>query len=121
MSTTTSSPATAAWWAAGWPNRASEARRCRGSGGTRRLRDVLGAEDDLRPVLAHHPRQTYGVVVADWLSIEVLDGAFPASQWRYAHGEALIEAAVTNGASHWEWHEHRWGVLLELAFDREGS
>jgi len=75
----------------------------------------------VRAVLAQHPRQTYGGPVADWLSIEVLDGAFPASQWRYAHGEALIEAALTNGASHWEWHEHRWGVLLELAFEREGS
>jgi len=59
---------------------------------------------------------TYGGNVAEWLSIEVFDGAFPASLWRNAHGEALVEAAVTNGASEWEWHQHRWGVVLEIAF-----
>ena len=57
--------------------------------------------------------------MAEWLTIEVFDGAFPARQWRAAHGNALLEAGVTNGASDWAWHEHRWGVVLELEFDGE--
>jgi hypothetical protein len=54
-----------------------------------------------------------------WLTIEVFDGASPASLWRYAHGESLLEAAVTNGVSNWEWHQHQWGVVLELRFRDE--
>ena len=54
-----------------------------------------------------------------WLSIEVFDGEFPATSWRRAHGEWLTEAAITNGAVQWEWHEHRWGVVLELEFSDE--
>ncbi|MGY1616239.1 hypothetical protein ACI797_05785 [Geodermatophilus sp. SYSU D00691] len=53
----------------------------------------------------------------EWLTIEVLDAeAFPASMWQHAHGNDLVEAAVTNGALYWEWHETRWGVVLELVF-----
>ena len=51
-----------------------------------------------------------------WLSIEVFDGEFPASAWRRAHGDNLTEAAITNGARRWQWHKHRWGVVLELEF-----
>jgi hypothetical protein len=54
--------------------------------------------------------------VSEWLTIEVFDGAFPASQWRFAHSESLLEAAITHGALDWVWHEHRWGVVLELEF-----
>lgn len=55
-----------------------------------------------------------------WLTIEVLDGTeYPASSWRRAHGEQLIEAAVTNRARQWLWHEHRWGVVLEIEFSDE--
>ena len=55
--------------------------------------------------------------MAEWLSIEVLDaGSSPASLWRGAHGNDLVEAAVTHGALYWEWHEPRWGVVLELVF-----
>jgi hypothetical protein len=55
--------------------------------------------------------------VAEWLTIEVLDAeAFPASRWQDAHGNDLVEAAVTNYALYWEWHETRSGVVLELAF-----
>jgi hypothetical protein len=57
--------------------------------------------------------------VAYWLSIEVFDDAFPAVAWRDAHERFLVEAAVTNSASYWEWHVHRWGVVLELAFEDE--
>ena len=57
--------------------------------------------------------------MSEWLSIEVFDGAFPATLWRNAHGESLVEAALTNGAEDWVWHQHRWGVVLEIAFTEE--
>lgn len=52
-----------------------------------------------------------------WLTIEVLDdGGVSANAWRGAHSELLTEAAVTNGAKQWNWHKHRWGVVLEIEF-----
>jgi hypothetical protein len=54
-----------------------------------------------------------------WFSIEVLDGASSASLWSEAHGDALVESALTSGASDWNWHRHSWGVVLELAFDTD--
>jgi hypothetical protein len=57
--------------------------------------------------------------VPEWLTIEVVDGEAPASGWRLAHENALIEAAITHGASFWEWHLTRWGVVLELVFDSD--
>ena len=56
-----------------------------------------------------------------WLTIEVQHGGLSAEGWRRAHGERLIEAAVTNGASEWVWHSPSWGVILELAFRDEES
>jgi len=55
--------------------------------------------------------------VAEWLTVEVFDAeSFPASRWQDAHGNDLIEAAITHYAVYWEWHQTRWGVVLELAF-----
>jgi hypothetical protein len=55
-----------------------------------------------------------------WWSIEVFDGPHASARsWRDAHGAALIESAVTNGARDWQWHRHSWGVLLEVAFADE--
>jgi hypothetical protein len=54
-----------------------------------------------------------------WLTIEVFDGESTASLWRLARGDALTEAALTNGAEQWGWHEHRWGVVLEIEFATE--
>src|SRR5687768_2584582 len=54
-----------------------------------------------------------------WLTIEVQHGDIPADGWRRAHGEWLIEAAVTNRATRWMWHTPRWGVILELQFADE--
>ncbi|MGY1828807.1 hypothetical protein ACI8AA_00085 [Geodermatophilus sp. SYSU D01180] len=54
--------------------------------------------------------------MAEWLTVEVLDGGEPASTWRRAHEDGLVEAAVTQGALYWEWHDTRWGVVLEVAF-----
>ncbi len=57
------------------------------------------------------------MLVAEWLTIEVLDAEqFAASSWQHAREVDLVEAAVTHGAVYWEWHETRWGVVLELAF-----
>jgi hypothetical protein len=67
------------------------------------------------------------VSVDYWLTIEVQHGETLASEWpsarawRRAHGQRLIEAAVTNGAKSWTWHEPRWGVILELEFSDEES
>jgi hypothetical protein len=46
-------------------------------------------------------------------SIEVLHGEFRARQWQDAYSSVLAEPAVTAGATGWEWHEHRWGVVFE--------
>ena len=53
----------------------------------------------------------------EWWSIEVFDGAVPAARWKDAHSGSLIESAISNGAVDWVWHEHRWGVVFEVAFD----
>ena len=54
--------------------------------------------------------------MAHEMSIEVLDGAFSASVWEHAHGDALVQAALRHGLTDWEWHRLRWGVVLELSF-----
>jgi hypothetical protein len=55
----------------------------------------------------------------EWWSIEVLNGPVSAARWKNAHGASLVEAALTNGAVDWAWHEFRWGVVLEVAFEDE--
>jgi hypothetical protein len=55
----------------------------------------------------------------EWWSIEVFNGPFPAARWKDAHSRSLIESAVTNGAVDWVWHEHRWGIVFEVAFANE--
>ena len=54
-----------------------------------------------------------------WFSIEVFDGAFGASLWADAHGDALVETALLDGAVDWEWHTTTWGVVFEVAFEDE--
>jgi len=51
-----------------------------------------------------------------WWSIEVCDGRFLARQWRRAHGEALQEALLTNGAYDWCWTATPFGIVLEVGF-----
>jgi hypothetical protein len=55
--------------------------------------------------------------MAEWWSIEVFDGRVSAARWKDAYGSWLIESAISNGAVDWAWHEHRWGVVFEVAFD----
>jgi hypothetical protein len=58
--------------------------------------------------------------MAEWWSIEVFDAAeLPARRWKDAHQDQLTEAAITHGATYWEWHEHRYGVVFEVLFDSD--
>ena len=57
----------------------------------------------------------------EWWSIEVIDGRSSARAWAESHGDALIWAAQLEGAVDWDWHEHRWGVVLEIAFRDEDA
>ena len=54
--------------------------------------------------------------MAEWWSIEVFHADQSARRWKDSYERALIEAALANGALDWAWHEHRTGVVLELAF-----
>jgi hypothetical protein len=59
--------------------------------------------------------------MAGWWSIEVFDGESSARLWQEAYSGTLVEAAVTHGATSWEWHEHRWGVVLEVEFGADAQ
>src|ERR1700734_3699788 len=55
--------------------------------------------------------------MAEWWSIEVFSGdKLPASGWRYAYEDDLTEAAITNGALYYEWHDTEYGVIFEVLF-----
>lgn len=55
------------------------------------------------------------------MSIEVLNGTVSAAAWADAHGDALVEAALTGGALYWELHHFRWRSVLELVFADEAA
>jgi len=58
----------------------------------------------------------------EFWTIEVMDGSSsPASRWRDAYGENLVEAALTHGAQEWNWVSRAWGVLLEVGFRDEAD
>lgn len=57
--------------------------------------------------------------MSQWWSIEVADGAFPATRWWRSHRRELVEAAITHGAVDWGWVLRPWGLIVELAFDEE--
>lgn len=58
--------------------------------------------------------------MSEWWSIEVFDsGELPARRWKDSYQDQLTQAAVTNGATYWEWHEHRYGVVFEVLFDSD--
>ena len=60
--------------------------------------------------------------MSEWWSIEVFDGEqLLARRWKESYQDELIEAALTNGAVHWEWHEHRYGVVFEVLFDTDAQ
>jgi hypothetical protein len=58
--------------------------------------------------------------VSEWWSIEVFDSSeLPARQWKDSYQDKLTEAALTNGATEWAWHEHRYGVVFEVLFESD--
>jgi hypothetical protein len=57
--------------------------------------------------------------MAQWWSIEVLHGELSAFRWQEQHDDALIEAALTNGACDGTWHVEPWGVVFEVCFTEE--
>ena len=60
---------------------------------------------------------TGGDGMAEWWSIEVFSSdKLPASAWRYAYEDELTEAAITNGALYYEWHDSQYGVIFEVLF-----
>jgi hypothetical protein len=59
--------------------------------------------------------------MAEWWSIEVFHGELAAGRWRDTYSSILIESAVASGATSWEWHEHRWGVVFEVEFAGDGQ
>jgi len=59
--------------------------------------------------------------MAEWWSIEVFDGEFPATRWRDTYSSTFIESAISHGATDWTWHVHRWGVVFEAAFDEDAQ
>lgn len=64
-----------------------------------------------------HARGRILMAVSDpWLLIEVLDGEVSASEWRRAHAETLIDAAIADRAVRWSWRVHDRGVVFEIAF-----
>jgi len=55
--------------------------------------------------------------MAEWWSIEVFSGdKLTATGWRYAYEDELTEAAITNGALYYEWHDSEYGVIFEVLF-----
>jgi len=60
--------------------------------------------------------------VSEWWSIEVFDASeLPARRWKDSYQDDLTEAALTNGAVEWAWHEHRYGVVFEVLFESESQ
>jgi len=57
--------------------------------------------------------------MAEWFSIEVLDGSSSARAWKEAFGDRLVATAHGHGLTDWQWHEFRWGVVLELELPDE--
>lgn len=56
-----------------------------------------------------------------WMSIEVFNGPYAASLWADAHGDTLVECAVTAGAVDWELKRTAWGVVFEVSFHNEAA
>ena len=59
--------------------------------------------------------------MSEWWSIEVFDASALPTRWKDSYQDGLIEAALTNGAVSWEWHEHRYGVVFEVLFDSDAQ
>ena len=61
-------------------------------------------------------------IMGEWWSIEVFSGdRLPASGWRTAYEDDLTEAAITNGAQYYEWHDTQYGVIFEVLFPTDAE
>jgi hypothetical protein len=57
--------------------------------------------------------------MAEWFSIEVLDGDGSARLWAEVYADSVVWAAQACGATDWEIAEHSWGVLIEIELPSE--
>jgi hypothetical protein len=57
--------------------------------------------------------------MAEWFSIEVIDGAWSARAWREAFGDRLLSFAYGAGLTDWHWEDLDWGVVLEVELPDE--
>ena len=63
-----------------------------------------------------------GDIMGEWWSIEDFSGdRLPASGWRTAYEDELTEAAITNGAHYYEWHDTQYGVIFEILFPADAE
>lgn len=65
--------------------------------------------------------QATGAAVTPTTGTAISVPGYSAQRWKDAHGEALIEAAITHGAKEWNWTFREWGVVLELGFADEAD
>lgn len=57
--------------------------------------------------------------MAEWFSIEVLNGASSARQWSDGAIDVLVNDAIVSGASEWSLHQFPWGCVVEFEFADE--
>ncbi|MFK0246904.1 hypothetical protein ACIQUM_19570 [Amycolatopsis azurea] len=89
-------------------------------GGDRRCRRIYRAWSACCPNTDSRAVGDIVEAVSDpWLRIEVLDGEIPASAWRRANAEVLLDAAIADRAVRWSWRVHDLGVVFEVAFRTE--
>ena len=55
------------------------------------------------------------------IEVEILDAAFPASSWQHAYGDVVTNVAMEWSGLDWDWEEHRWGLVLKIAFPSEAE
>lgn len=59
--------------------------------------------------------------MAEWFSIEVLNGTSSARVWSEGYGDAIVQAGMAHGAVDWEWHHHSWGTVFEIELSDEAE
>ena len=57
--------------------------------------------------------------MAEWFSIEVMNGATSARPWYEAYSDLLVGLGISHGAVDWEWRLPNWGCLFQIAFADE--
>ena len=57
----------------------------------------------------------------EWLTLEVFDADSAAWAWRDRHDDDLVTVAISTGATYWEWHQHPYGVALEVCWPHESG